>query len=167
MSKLPWLALLVGLLLGSVVLADGGSPPVHTEIRRPIEPNRRAWIIFKEGARVVSVGEWKIKPPLVIFHGDNQTLYSVRLDTIDFEATRRSNGVPPPKPGAIIELELSESSRSPQIDSDISLTPEQRARQKGAERAIRKLGEELTCITEARSSLESEICRLRVELAYH
>jgi hypothetical protein len=156
--------------------------PSASVARRSIEASRRAWIVFKDGGQVVAVGEWEIKPPLVIFHGDNQTFFSAQLKSIDFDATRRLNGVPPPLPGAALELQMEEfkltrgeelairREAQENVAIEMSLTPGERAeRQRRSEalfRSLNKLGEELSCIARARSSLESEICRLRVEIAY-
>ncbi len=152
--------------------------PATIPVDRPIGAEHRAWIVFKDGGRVASVGEWRIKPPLLIFHGDTGTLLSARLDALDFEATRRLNGIPPPLPTAAVELQFKEHKLTPQEEWEIrreaqanvfienSPTPEQRVERALRQRAARKLGEELGCILRAQGGLEREICRLRVEIAY-
>ncbi|HEX5760750.1 MAG TPA: hypothetical protein VF121_16295 [Thermoanaerobaculia bacterium] len=163
---------------GAMLLASALAAQAPEPADRPIDPQHRAWIVFKDGGKVVSVGEWRIKPPLLIFRGDTGTLLSARLDRLDFGATRRLNGVPPPLPTAAVELKVREHKLTPQEEWEIrreaqenvaienSLTPAQREERARIQRGIRKFGEELRCIARSESGLEREICRLRVEIAY-
>lgn len=50
---------------------------------------RADWLVTSEGARVETRGPWEVRGKLVVFTAPDGTLASVRLSTVDLEASRR------------------------------------------------------------------------------
>jgi hypothetical protein len=48
------------------------------------------WLVTAEGARVETRGPWEVRGKLVVFTAPDGTLASVRLSTVDLEASRRA-----------------------------------------------------------------------------
>jgi hypothetical protein len=71
-------------------------------------PPQRANLILKDGTKLVALGRWEIRPPVVIFTaetGDHTTaLRSIRLAEIDLEATATSNDAVPPPSSTVITI---------------------------------------------------------------
>lgn len=85
------------------------------------------WLVMKDGGRVETREEWKVKGKIVVFHLPNGTLSSVRLSEVDLdasaEATYEAENPPAdqeetadekaPKKGAVIEITDDDIKRAP------------------------------------------------------
>jgi len=50
-------------------------------------PSLADWLILKDGSRVETKGGWEVKGPMVVFHLANGTFSSLRLDSVDLQAS--------------------------------------------------------------------------------
>ena len=98
-------------------------------------PAAADWLVMRDGSRVETRGEWKVKGPIVVFTLPNGTLSSIRLSEVDLDESAQATyeAENPPADEKQEEQEQEEEEEAPKeavieiTDADIKRAPVRRA----------------------------------------